>query len=222
MSIIKVVGGKGPKVLTYRGKFVSNADAAAYNFNSLSIGDAPTGLNTRHVIVAFDHSGSGVAVDHVDFESVNATLLAQIDDPANASCYMYGLEVATGTDFDLHIDLDGTSFHCHGAYWTIDNLNSLTPHDTQTKYEYPYSGETIDIPGNGILLAYCTDFAQGSGDWTWGGDITDGNEHFDEEGATSVQHTAYSESGMEADETFDLDLDAANVVNTYLLAASFS
>lgn len=199
-------------------------------FTAQDIGAAPTGTDTRHVlIIVFVSSGNTscqidtLRIRHGSGEPSGPgswnNLTFVVSDRFVASSSSFNgkigiIEWPTGTEIDVQAIMSHNSLTCGILVWTLGNLQSATPYDSDTDSsatEQPLA-VSIDIQGGGALICGAWESFFFSTGWAW-------------TGATEVENsTGYSGAQRTPEEA-----EAGHTVtafpsnsNVMLLGASFS
>ena len=102
--------GRGPFSLTYGSVATVDNPSSPHSFTGMTIGAAPTGVETRHVVVTIGmmHNSGAGTVSSVTVGGVSATLvITRGSASAGASVWIYIAEVPTGTTATVTITMSG-------------------------------------------------------------------------------------------------------------------
>lgn len=147
------IGGAGsaPFSLTFGSSAVRDIPSSPHSFTGMTIGAAPTGGETRHVVAAIGimHGGSGT-IDSVTIGGVSATLVVGINNNPSqgAAAALYIAAVPTGTTATVVVSF--TSAVCIGAATFILRNRTTTTATSSSTAEDP--SLNLNIAGGGAAI----------------------------------------------------------------------
>lgn len=164
---------------------VDPTDGALFTFIDKAIGVAPTGGETRLVVVAVDVSTAGGPATGVTIGGVAADLVVVKDDGTDTVEFWQRV-VATGTTATIVVTLTASVNRCGIGVFRLIDVNT-TVLDTGTNTGNPGT-VTLQVKSKGVVLAAAMSRANTSFAWT---NLT---EAYDEVVEGSHFHTGASEA----------------------------
>ena len=124
-----IVGaGRGPFSLTYGSVATIDLPSSTHSFTGMTIGAAPTGVETRHIVVSIGmmHNSGAGTVSSVTVGGISATLVVTRGSvSAGASVWIYIAEVPTGATATVTIAMSGAT-SLGAATYILRNRDTTT------------------------------------------------------------------------------------------------
>lgn len=162
LGMIPVIAGAGKKL---SGAFTDSAQSGVnttHTFTNRAIGAAPTGSDTRLVVVCVGANTTG-SISSVTIGGNAATLVAgTIDHNGQVECGIYALSVASGTTATIVVSTSTATVGI--AVFRVINAQ-LTPYATTSDTADPISMSLNTVSG-GYAIACAVNRNRGSNTWT--------------------------------------------------------
>lgn len=184
-----LIGGAAPALTYTGGNAQSNNISGSYTTPSLAFG--PTDP-TRNILACVGHAAGTGGTAAVSIGGVPATLLKSATTNDHFKCEIWGAYVPTGTNGSIVVSGITGTWNADVVLYSLTGAESMTPTDSDSSGSTtsPTISLSLDVIGNGVVLAHTYSNNNPSNAGTWTGITSNFSNRYTLGGGAIAQNTA--------------------------------